>query len=85
MPLRLRSRRRPVTGRRGAGYDLVVAAKGSALAGRVAAGGGILEIGGLDAGDADVLAGAAPEGLTPLSARIMKQVNGVSMNNLRIA
>jgi hypothetical protein len=56
-----------------------------ALAGRVAAGGGVLEVGGLDAGDADAFAGAAPEGLTPLSARIMKQVNGVSMNNLRIA
>lgn len=44
-----------------AGGGVIVAAEGSALAGRAAAGGGVLEVGGLDAGDADALARAAPE------------------------
>jgi hypothetical protein len=45
-----------------AGGRAIVAAEGSALAGRAAAGRGVLEIGGLDAGDAYALARAAPEG-----------------------
>lgn len=44
------------------GGRAIVAAEGSALAGRAAAGGGVLEIGGLNAGDADALARASPKG-----------------------